>query len=126
MIAAIPIGMLIQKMARQPMPLTRMPPRTGPSARLTPTTAPQTPIALARSLGAVKVLTMIDIATGLSIDPPTACTARKATRAPRVGATLQSNDPSENSASPVWKMRRRPIRSATDPDSMSRLARTRV
>ena len=44
---------------------------------------------------------MIDIATGLSIDPPTACSPRKAIRNPSDGARLQANDPSENTASPI-------------------------
>ena len=38
---------------------------------LMPTTAPQIPIACARSRGSSKVLRMIDIATGLSIAPAT-------------------------------------------------------
>jgi hypothetical protein len=39
---------------------------------LSPTTPPHTPMALARSRRSMKVLVMMDIATGLSIDPPTA------------------------------------------------------
>ena len=124
--AAIPMGTLIQKMDRQPAELTSKPPSTGPSARLTPTTDPQMPTARARSPRSVKVLTMIDIATGLSIEPPTACRARKATRAPSPGATPQSSEPSEKIASPIWNTRRRPKRSASDPDSISRQAMTSV
>ena len=37
-----------------------------------PNTAPQTPTACARSRGSVKVLVMIDIATGFIIEAPTA------------------------------------------------------
>ena len=44
-----------------------------------PNTAPHTPTAWARSRGSVNVLTMIDIATGFSIDAPTACSTRNAT-----------------------------------------------
>ncbi len=80
--AASPTGTLTQKMARQPTALTSTPPRTGPAARLSPITLPQTPIARARRAGSVKVLTMIAIATGLSIDPPTAWSMRKATSQP--------------------------------------------
>ena len=68
--------MLIQKMPRQPTVSTRNPPTTGPTPSEMPTTPPQTPIARARSRGSVKTFVMIDIATGLSIDPPTACLAR--------------------------------------------------
>ena len=64
--------MLIQKIERQPTPSTSTPPSTGPRARLIPTVAPHTPIAWARSRGSVKTLRMIPIATGLSIEPPTA------------------------------------------------------
>ena len=39
--AATPTGMLTQKIERQPTAPTRTPPITGPSAMLTPTTAPQ-------------------------------------------------------------------------------------
>ena len=69
---------------------------------------------------------MIDIATGLSIEPPIACTTRAAISIPSDGASAQSSEPSENSASPHWKTRRRPSRSAIDPDSISRLASTSV
>ena len=92
----------------------------------TPTTAAQTPMAWARSRGMVKVLVMIDMATGLSIDPPTAWTMRKTIRSVRLGAKLHRSDPAEKVSSPMTKVRRRPSRSAVDPESMSRLASTRV
>ncbi len=91
-----------------------------------PTTPPQTPIARARSRGSVKVLVMIDIATGLSIEPPTACTARNSTSHPRLGARLQSSEPSTKTTRPVWNTRRRPKRSASEPNSISSEASTRV
>ena len=69
---------------------------------------------------------MIDSATGLSIDPPTACSMRNATSQPSPGARLHNSEPRVKSASPVWKTRRRPNRSASDPDSISRLAITTV
>ena len=91
-----------------------------------PITPPQMPMALARSLGSRKVLVMIDIATGLSIEPPSAWSIRNATSQPRPGARLHSRDPTVNAARPVWKVRRRPIRSAVDPDSIRKLASTSV
>ena len=96
-IAAIPMGTLIQKIARQLTAVTSRPPTTGPSARLIPKTAPQMPIARARARRSVKVLLTIDRATGLSIDPPRACRQRKMTRAVTLGARLHSSDPSVNS-----------------------------
>jgi hypothetical protein len=117
---------LTQKIDRQPTASVSAPPTIGPTPRLSPTTPPQTPIARDRSLGSVKTLVMIDIATGFSIDPPTACTIRKATSQPSPGAKLHSNEPAVNTTSPVWNVRLRPRRSAVDPDRISRLAITTV
>jgi hypothetical protein len=124
--AANPTGRLIQKIERHPTDPTRRPPITGPRAMLTPTTAAHTPTAWARSFGSVKVLVMMDMATGLSIDPPTACTIRKTTSRVRLGARLHSSDPSEKTTRPATKVRFRPSRSAIEPDSISRLASTKV
>jgi hypothetical protein len=44
----------------------------------------------------------------------------------RLGDRLHSSEPRVNSARPLWKVRRRPRRSPVEPDSISRLARTRV
>ena len=125
-IAITPTGTLIQQMDRQPMELTSTPPSTGPRAMLTPITAPQMPMAKARSFGIVKVLVMIAIATGFNIEPPTAWSMRNTMSRSRFGATLHRSEPATKIASPMRKVRRRPMRSAVDPDSMSRLARTRV
>jgi hypothetical protein len=84
------------------------------------------PIARARSRGSANVLTMMDIATGLSIEPPLACSMRNATRVAVVGARLQSSEPSPNTPRPIWKVRRRPKRSAVEPDRSSRHATTTV
>src|SRR5690242_12068701 len=84
------------------------------------------PIARARSAGSTNTLRMIDIATGLSIEPPIAWSTRAAIRAAGVGATAHSSEPSENTSRPTWNTRFRPTRSAVEPASMSRLARTRV
>ena len=118
--------MLIQKIDRHPTEVTRTPPTTGPSAMDTPTTAAQIPTAWARSRGMVKVFVMIDIATGFSIDPPTAWTMRKTMRKPRLGARLQSREPAAKVKSPMTNVRRRPRRSAVEPEIMSRLASTSV
>lgn len=83
-------------------------------------------MARARSRGSVKVLVMIDMATGLSIEPPMACTIRKMTSDSRFGATEQSAEPRVNITSPAMKTLRRPIRSAVEPASISSEARTSV
>ena len=124
--AAIPIGMLTQKMPRHPTVATSTPPSTGPSAMLRPNTAPQTPSARARSRSSVNVLAMMDSATGLSIDPPMACIARNATSQPRPGARLHSSEPRVNVARPTWNVRRRPTRSPVDPARIRKLATTSV
>jgi hypothetical protein len=69
---------------------------------------------------------MIEIATGFSIDAPSACTARNAIRQPRLGATLHSSEPNVNSAMPAWNVRRRPTRSPVAPASIRKLATTSV
>lgn len=71
-------------------------------------------------------MVMIDIATGLSIEPPTACTMRKAISASRLGAAEHSAEPIVNTIRPAMKTRLRPIRSPVEPASISREARTRV
>ena len=83
-------------------------------------------MALARSARSVNTFVMIDMATGFSIDPPMAWTARKAISQPVLGARLHSSEPRPKSVSPTWKVRLRPTRSPVDPPSMSRLARTSV
>ena len=124
--AISPTGTFTQKTERQLPASTSAPPSTGPIARLTPITPAQMPIACARSRASVKVLRMIDIATGLSIEPPTACTMRKTINSCTVGARLHSSEPSVNSTSPSLKTRARPKRSAIEPESISRLASTSV
>ena len=124
--ASSPIGTFTQKTERQLPASTSAPPSTGPIAMLRPITPAHRPIACARSRASVNVLRMIDIATGLSIEPPTACTMRKTISSCTLGARLQSSEPSVNSTSPSLKTRARPNRSAIEPDSISRLASTSV
>ncbi len=69
---------------------------------------------------------MIDIATGFIIEPPTACSIRRATSHPSDGATLHSSEPSTNVPVPIRKNRLRPYRSAIEPPSISRDATTSV
>src|SRR4051794_31348596 len=125
-IATRPTGTLTQKIERQSTTVTARPPTTGPSAIESPDTAPHTPTACARSRGSVNVLTMIDIATGLSIDPPTACSARNATSHSTVGARLHSSEATVNTPRPAASTRLRPSRSAVEPASINRLASTTV
>ena len=59
-------------------------------------------MARARSAGAGKVVATIAIATGLSIVPPTACTARAAISQPMPGARPHSSEPRPKTARPIW------------------------
>ena len=124
--AVSPIGTLTQKILRQPTALVSIPPRTGPSAMLTPNMLIQIPIAQSRSARPLKTLEIIDTATGLSMDPPIACNIRNAISHPRSGAMEHSAELTVNTVSPVWKIRRRPKRSAVAPPSITKLARTIV
>ena len=126
MIAAAPSGTLSRKIHSQPAEETSAPPTIGPSAMDAPKTAPHTPTACARSRGSVKVLVMIDMATGLSIEAPTPCRTRKATSSSTVGAMLQRTEATVKTPRPRTSVRRRPSRSAIDPEKSSRLAITTV
>ena len=91
-----------------------------------PTTPPQIPIARARSTRPVKTCVMIDIATGFSIEPPTACSMRATISISMLGDRLHSSEPSAKTVSPIWKVRLRPNRSAVAPESSSSDASTSV
>ncbi|CAM5677352.1 hypothetical protein SFUMM280S_07552 [Streptomyces fumanus] len=125
--AASPTGRLTQKIERQPTDSTSRPAAgQRPGGHGDADHRAPHPIARARSRGSVKVLVMIDMATGLSIEPPTACTIRNTTSEVRSGASEHSTEPAVNSTRPVMKTRLRPIRSAVEPASISSEARTRV
>ena len=64
------------------------------------------------------MLAMIEIATGVSIEPPIPWMTRKTTSQPRFGDSAHSNDPSMNMTRPMRNTRLRPTRSAVDADSM--------
>ena len=119
-----PIGTFTQNTDRQPTSLTSTPPTTGPHAVASPNIPLQIPIACARSRASVNVLRTIDSETGVSIDPPSACTMRRTTSDPVFGARLHSSDPALKPNSPIMNSRLRPSRSAIDPASSSRLAMT--
>ena len=77
------------------------------------------PIARARSRGSVNMLVMIDIATGFSIEPPTACTIRNAISQPRLGARLHSSDPMAKTDQPG-------LEDPPPPDPVARSSRTSI
>lgn len=73
------------------------------------------PIALARSVGSVKVVMMIESAAGAMIAPPNPCTARAATSNACEPASPQKSEASVKRASPTMNTRLRPKRSPALP-----------
>lgn len=118
--AAAPIGRLIQNTPRQPTVSMSKPPTMGPRASAAPNTAPQMPIARARSVGSTKTWLMIANATGFIIEAPTACINRAAMRTSMVGARLHSSEPSMKTVVPICRTRRRPNLSPASPPSNCR------
>ena len=91
-----PTGMLIQKMERQPTDADQQAAdhgAEGHARRRRPRPRRRRP-GRARA-ASVKVLVMIDIATGFSMEPPTAWSIRKTTSQPSPGAMLHSSEPAE-------------------------------
>ena len=124
--AASPTGTLTQKMPCQPTVPTSSPPSSGPSAMPRPNMPTQMAIARDRCVRLVKTPEMMDTATGLSIEPPTACSTRNAMSQPRPGASEHSAEAAVNTASPIRNTRRRPKRSPVAPPRIRRLASTIV
>ena len=116
----------MKKIDRQPTDVTNTPPTTGPKAMDTPTTAPQMPTAWARSRGMVKVFVMIDMATGLSIDPADGLNHPEDNERAQVGGEAAEQRSRAKVQSPMTKVLRRPRRSAVEPEIIRRLARTSV
>src|SRR5437588_6839132 len=54
---------------------------------------------------------------GVRRAPPRPCTNRAPMSASAVGATAHSSDATVNTPVPIWKMRRRPLRSPSEPPS---------
>jgi len=72
------------------------------------------------------VFVMIDRATGLSIDPPRPGARGTPPSSPGQAPGRQSSEPSVNTTRPVWKVRRCPIRSPVQAESIRKLATTSV
>ena len=78
--ATRPIGTFAKKIARQPIDVTRMPPRTGPLARPIPDTAPQTASARRRACGSANVCAIKASEQAINHAAPTPCATRAAIR----------------------------------------------
>ena len=74
----------------------------------------QTPMARPRAAFGKEAATMARLC-GASSAAPTPCSARAAIRVARSGAAAQASEASANTAIPIEKTRRRPIRSPSPP-----------
>ncbi len=103
----MPIGTLTKKIQRQPMPVVRTPPSSGPAAVLIETTAPQTPKATPRALP-WKVCASSASEVAKIVAPPIPWRARKAISIAGDWARPQSSEAAVKMTSPTAKARRRP------------------
>ena len=87
----MPTGMFTKKIQRQPSPVTRAPPITGPAAMAMPVIAPKTPKATPLC-GPFKVYRASEVANMMA--PPTPWPARAIDRKEDPGRGAHSNDPS--------------------------------
>ena len=94
--AAMPTGMLIQKIDRQPSEETSTPPTTGPEGHGHPHHRRPDPDRLGPLAGLDERVG--DDGHGHRVEhrPPTPWSIRNATRAPRLGARLHSSEPAAN------------------------------
>ena len=71
-------------------------------------------------------MAMMESATGLSMEAPKPCNARKKMSWPMVWESEQSSEPRQKTVRPIMKQRRRPKRSDMEPENMRKEATTRV
>ncbi len=121
-IAAIPIGTLTKKIHSHPRVSVITPPTSGPMATAPPTVAPQTPIALARSLPsnscAISASEVANIAA-----PPTPWRARKKLSTVGSFESPHNSEARVKTPNPIEKIRLRPSRSPSDPNTSRNEAR---
>jgi hypothetical protein len=106
----MPTGTLIQKIHCHEAPSVMAPPMTGPSATPRPAIAPQMPSATPRFSGAVTLASSVSV-SGITIAPPSPCTARAAISVSMSGASAAAALAAVKTSSPMPSMRRRPNRS---------------
>src|SRR5215207_3962349 len=111
----------MQNSTRQSNASTSTPPSAGPAAAATAADALQRPIAAVRRAGGVSASTNASDA-GIISAAPTPCTARAASRTPKVGASAASSDATVNVVTPATNRRRRPTTSASRPAGASSAA----
>ena len=115
----------MRKIDRHVATSTSQPPRNGPIPAATPPRPDHAPIARGRSWAANDAW-MIARLPGVSRAPPTPCKARAPISSSEVGAAAHSTEATVNHAAPMTKMRRRPIRSPSEPPRRMKAARLNV
>ena len=105
-----PIGTLSQKIQCHEMPETTAPPTSGPIATARPLMPPHAPSARPRRSGGTAAERIVSV-SGITIAPPSPCTARAASSAAIDGASAAAAEASVKMPSPIANMRRRPKRS---------------
>jgi hypothetical protein len=120
MTAAAAKNRLMSKVQRHDVYSVSKPPSTSPIAAPPPATAPKTPKALARSLGAVNMAASSDNAAGARSAPNAPCAARPATSIPKFTATPPITEDTAKPTRPMMNSRRRPRTSVRRPPSRSR------
>ena len=119
------MGTLSQKIHCHEMPWTTAPPTTGPSATARPPMPPHAPSARPRFSAGTAALRMVSV-SGVTIAPPTPCSARAAFSTSIDGASAANAEAAVKIASPITNSRRRPKRSPSAAPVRSSTAKVRV
>ena len=121
----IPIGTLSQKMYCHEKPSTTAPPTTGPNAIARPPIAPHAPSASPRFAGGTAAERIVSV-RGITIAPPSPCTARAMLSTSTFGASAAATEAEVKMPTPTANIRRRPNRSPSAAPVRSRTANVRV
>lgn len=119
--ATTPIGTLTRKIQRQLSPSVSAPPTIGPIDTAAPVTAPQTPNATPRSRPRYALPSNASEAANI-IAPPIPCTPRERLSISGDCATPHRSEAAEKITRPIANIRRRPSRSASEPEVSSSAA----
>ena len=114
--AQIATGTLMRKMARQPNASTISAPTDGPAAAARPPIAPHTPMAIWRRATG-KAGSSRAMPAGNCIEPPMDCRTRAPTSIGALTAMPAISEPAPKTVRPMRKMRLRPTRSASQPET---------
>ncbi len=125
MMMRMPSGMLIPNAHRHENAVVSHPPSSGPTAAMPPIVEPQTANAIPRSRPR-KVALISDRVVGRIIAPPMPWISRARISRSPVGAKAAAMDESTKITTPSSMMRRRPKRSASDPNTSRSDAKTSV